>query len=476
MDATLVQMKKLIKKSLNLSFSSSLIKKKKESKNQIIPNEILFKIFSYCDINTLFHSIPYVSHHWNNLLTKMSFAGQINIKIFDDQQFKKLFSKMKSSYSNSNSFSLLNSSYSYGGYSSYKSYGGFCEYTNYKSYDGYGSYNDYEYNYGYGKSSRDYITNQHNKEKDILNDLKPDYKIKLLDSKKTNSEVSIPIVFQIDLSLPLSFITVDQEEQLINDRNDRYNFNNFNQLTSTEEYSMINIRDNGSSSSYSSSSSSNQDEISIKEVFQNFDLEPIQNSSISTNSSSESTIEGGLSHSNNNLNSEVLGLSGNLHNESNLSSSSSLTPMVINSSSATVTTEEETNATPTPTQPENVLPNKTMILAELFLEKYKFTPEILKIQNVQWSEKFIHSIPRSVQILDLKYLDNPDAESIKNGTNYLHSFIKNLSISSSSLLRPRTRRSNRFYRPSIHRSTVVFNNLRIIKVNNKERAKQILTR
>jgi len=536
MEATLIQMKRLIEKSISISsLSSSIIKRKKLSKKQIIPNEILYKIFSYCDIDTLFHSIPYVSHQWNSLLSKMSFAGQINLKIYDDQQFKKLYSKMKSSSFHKNPYALPNSSCGYGEYCNYGSYGGFSEYNSnnnynsysnyhsYNNYEGYGSYNGYnDYGYGYdyhygNSSSNGYDINQRNKEKEISNDLKPDYKIKLLDSKKINFEISMPIVFQIDLALPLSFISVEQEE--LNDiKNDTYDFNNNNNsdsLNSINDYSMMSEGDNASSSSSSSSSSSlGQKENNKKELLRSFDIKLIQNylsekqknisqfkafyyingieisidtdkvittttptptnnannettSSESiglnnTNTSSEFT-EGGSSHSNYRDNSDVTGSLENIQQEGHSSSSSPSSPsspsvsMEINESNTATTMNTENMTTPTPVQSENVLPNKTMILIELFLEKYKFTPEILKIQNVQWSDKFIHSIPRSVKLLDLKYLGNPDAESIKNGTNYLHSFIRNLSLSSSTILRPRTRRGNYYIRRSTQRTTVVAN-------------------
>jgi len=544
MEATLTQMKKFIERSISISsLSSSLVKRKKISKKQIIPNEILYKIFSYCDIDTLFHSIPYVSHQWNSLLSKMSFAGQINLKIYDDQQYKKLYSKMKSSSFRKNPYALPNSSYGYGEYCDYGSYGGFSEYNNnnnynsysnyhsYDNYESYGSYNayngyDYGCNYHYGNSSLNgYKINQRNKEKEISNDLEPNYKIKLLDSKKINAEISMPIVFQIDLALPLSFISVDQEE--LNDiKNDIDDFNNYNydSLNSINDYSMMSEGDHASSSSSSSSSSSfGQKETNKKEILPCFDFKSIQNyltekqknisqfkafyyingieisldtdKVISTNptpinninnenTSSESTIlnntntntsleltEGGSFHSNYIENSDVERLSENIQQEghssssssspSSSSSSSSSSPSVsmeTNESNTTTTIDSETmSVSPPAAQSENTLPNKTMILVELFLEKYKFTPEILKIQNVQWSDKFIHTIPRSVKFLDLKYLGNPDAESIKNGTNYLQSFIRNLSLSSSSILRPRTRRGTYYIRRSTQRTTVVAN-------------------
>jgi len=291
MSTKIVQMKYLLENLINTSsttsstssfstFSNSLLKKK----NQIIPNEILFRIFSYCDIDTLFHSIIYVSKQWNSLLKRMSFAGQINLKIYDDKQFKKLYSNMKSSYPyRDNPYALPNSSFGYTGYSSYGSYGSFGDYQNYSSYSNYNSYGNYG---GYGSYNGyndydDYINyeNQYQhqklKEKGKLNEsLEPNYHIKLLDSKKSNPDFSMPVVFQIDLALPLSFIIANEKEDISNNEN-HY------QLTSIlNNYNIINhdlsLSSTSSSSYFFPHNPVETNDNETKNVIPNFDLESFQ--------------------------------------------------------------------------------------------------------------------------------------------------------------------------------------------------------
>jgi len=520
MENKLIKIKNKIEKSINITLSStSSSKKKKVVGDQIFPNEILFRIFSYCDIDTLFRSIPYVSHQWNSLLTKMSFAGQINLKIYDDEQFKKLYSKSKfSSSGHSNPYALPNTSYGYTGYSSYGSYGGLSNYDNYSSYsnynsygnyDGYGSFNGYsnynEYNnyYGYGSSSSNYSFSPTRKDKESAetNDLlEPDYHIKLLDTKQTNAEVSMPVVFKIDLALPLSFIKAQQEVE-IEDSHDLYEY--------CDEYFANDMND------LSVASSSNSKKEEKKDSIINFDLEPIQgylvekqkeikqfkafyyihgieisidtdkvistpaNQNVdNTDHQATTSSEEVSSAPNSNVSSSAIevgpssseGTNNIMQNESNSLSVATLSENTLNSddhgTSTSLSTSEtqdengstEIAATPAnPVQPEDSPPNSTMILTELLLEKYRFTPEVLKIQNVQWSNTFIHMIPKSVKMIDIKYLGNPDPELLKEGTDYLYSFIKNLSISASSILRPRTRRANRFYRSSVNRTSITVN-------------------
>ncbi|ORX44818.1 hypothetical protein BCR36DRAFT_121446 [Piromyces finnis] len=508
MENKLSQMKNIIEVSLVDNHSSISSKKRKIERNQIFPNEILFKIFSYCDIDTLFHSIPYVSWQWNTLLTKMSFAGQINLKIYDDEQFKKLYSKSKSFFSShyNNPYAMSNTSYGYSGYSSYGSYGGlsnydnFSSYSNYNSYgnydghgsfNGYGNFNDYNssyYSYGNGTSSSfdGYSMNFHRKDKEIadVNDvLEPNYQIELLDSKQFNSEISMPVIFQINLALPLSFIIASEKES--------------NTDNSYDDYFSYNISDNeiNESSSTSSNSKKNKETKSIMD----FNLEPIQDYldekqkeikqfrafyyiygieiSIDTdkvivaptNQNNNNTSENQTTSSSNETLSapthQVTGINNNTQNESE--SSSNTISNSVEVENIIPSTEEqqnsigstnETHVTPTnPIHPEDSLPNSTMILTELLLEKYRFTPEILKIQNVQWSNKFVHIIPKSVKKIEIKYLGNPDPEILKEGTNYLYTFIKNLSISSSSILRPRARRTNRHYYSSVNRTSITVN-------------------
>jgi len=519
MENKLIQMKDIIEKSINITlYSTSLSKKKRVVRDQIFPNEILFKIFSYCDIDTLFHSIPYVSHQWNSLLTKISFAGQINLKIYDDEQFKKMYKKSKSSRF-TNPYALPNSSYGYTGYSSYGSYGGlsnydsytsYSNYTSYGNYDGYGSFNGYgNYNNysgdGYGGSSSSYSLSSTRKDKESIETsslLEPNYQIKLLDSVKTNNEVSMPVVFKIDLSLPLSYIQAEPKKE----SDDSYGvFEDYDDYFSNE----LNDLDMASSSNSNINDKKNKND--EKNTCIDFNLEPIQeylvekqkeikqfkafyyihgieisidtdkviteptNQNVNTNenqatssseevssvqnsvvsSSSVETETSSLVNTNNAIQNEsesllVTAQSENITNTIDNENSSSLSSSVV---------QDNTVATDTPTTSDNPVqpPNSTMILTELLLEKYRFTPEILKIQNVQWSDKFVHTIPKSVKMIDIKYLGNPDPELLKEGTDYLYRFIKNLSISASSILRPRTRRTNRFYRSSVNRTSITVN-------------------
>lgn len=87
----------------------------------------------------------------------------------------------------------------------------------------------------------------------------------------------------------------------------------------------------------------------------------------------------------------------------------------------------------------------TMELLDLLLGKQKFLPKVLKVKNVEWTIGLLNLIPKTVNYLEISFVGTPNVDLVKTGVAYLSSFIKNISILSCTIIKPRLRHRPQYY-------------------------------